>query len=428
MRQMLRIVFLSLIGFGMISPKVFGQGIASFEISIPDGASAFPIGLDLDEITHLADTLLDLVEVVNGQHYPVNHQIEKEGGRRLVWMLQPGVSQREFTLIERASTLQKPVINTTKKDGGIVIGNHTRPLLRYNFATMFPPDGVDEVFKRSGFIHPFWSPAGKVLTRVQPPDHYHHYGLWNPWTKVEFKGKQVDFWNLGEKQGTVRFANFISTESGPVFGALKVLHEHVVFDGDEEEVALNEVQGVKIYQSENQQDAYFMDISIQLKCATDSPVILKEYRYGGLGWRATELWDRNNSEVLTSDGNNRATSDGSLARWCIVQGELDDGFASVVMMSFPTNYNHPEPLRIWPEDIYDRGDMFANFSPTKDKDWPLEPNKLYELNYRFYVSDKKISAEEAERLWQQYAHPPAINIKSIAQKQPSNISNVQKPN
>src|SRR5690554_1019148 len=416
MTQVLRTILISLIGFGMISPGAYSQEIASFEISVPEGHSAFPVGLDLDEITHLADTLLDLVEVVNGQHHPVNHQIEKEGVRRLVWMLQPGVAKRTFTLRQKDSTPQQLTITAAKEDGGIIIGNNTRPLLRYNFATMFPPEGVNEVFKRSGFIHPFWSPSGKVLTRVQPPDHYHHYGLWNPWTQVEFKGKRVDFWNLGEKQGTVRFANFISTESGPVFGALKVLHEHVVFNGDEEEVALNEVQGVKIYQAENQQDAYFMDISIQLNCATDSPVILKEYRYGGLGWRATELWDRDNSEVLTSDGNNRATSDGSLARWCIVQVELDDGFAAVVMMSFPTNYNHPEPLRIWPEDIYDRGDMFANFSPTKDKDWPLEPGKVYQLNYRFYVSDKKISAEEAERLWQQYANPPAINVKLISQK------------
>ena len=80
------------------------------------------------------------------------------------------------------------------------------------------------------------------------------------------------------------------------------------------------------------------------------------------------------------------------------------------MMSFPTNYNHPEPLRIWPEDIYDRGDVYANFSPTKNKDWHLEPGKNYQLNYRFYVSDKKITPEEAEKLWQQYAHPPEIKV------------------
>jgi hypothetical protein len=29
--------------------------------------------------------------------------------------------------------------------------------------------------------------------RVQAPDHSHHYGLWNPWTKVLFEGDTVDF-------------------------------------------------------------------------------------------------------------------------------------------------------------------------------------------------------------------------------------------
>ena len=147
-----------------------------------------------------------------------------------------------------------------------------------------------------------------------------------------------------------------------------------------------------------------------LSCATDNPVTLKEYRYGGLGWRATEKWHKDNSETITSEGKNRKESDGSLARWCIVQGELDENYASVLMMSFPTNYNHPEPLRIWPVDIYDRGDVFANFSPTKDKDWQLEPGKNYQLKYRFYVSDTKIAPEEAEKLWQQFAYPPEVLV------------------
>lgn len=317
---------------------------------------------------------------------------------------------RTFKLLERGATPSAPVITSQVSDGGIVLANAERPLLRYNFATMMPPEGVSEVFKRSGFIHPFWSPAGKELTRIQAPDHYHHYGLWNPWTRVEYKGKSIDFWNLGEKQGTVRYANTIYRISGPVFGSFKVLHEHVVFHQDGEEVAINEVQGVKIFQQEEEKDVYIADISINLNAATDHEVILKEYRYGGLGWRATEKWHRDNSEIITSEGLSRKEADGSLARWCIVQGEIDEGYASVVMMSFPTNYNHPEPLRIWPEDIYDRGDMFANFSPTKNMDWKLEPGKNYVLNYRFFVSDQKVTAEQAEALWQAYAHPPEVKV------------------
>ena len=389
------------------------QEVATLEVSTPEEPllSAVPVSTNLDEITYLADSSLTLVEWIDGKAAPVAFQIDRENGRKLVWMLdEKRKGKRVFKLMHTQSSSANPVITSSVEDGGIVLGNAERPLLKYNFATLMPPEGVNEVFKRSGFIHPFWSPAGKELTRIQAPDHYHHYGLWNPWTRVEYKGRTIDFWNLGERQGTVRYANTISRVSGPVYGAFKVLHEHVVFQKDTEEVAINEVQGVKIFQQEDRKDAYIADISIDMNGASDHEVILKEYRYGGLGWRATEKWHRDNSEIITSEGLNRKEADGSLARWCIVQGEIDEGYAAVVMMSFPTNYNHPEPLRIWPEDIYDRGDMFANFSPTKNMDWKLEPGKKYQLNYRFYVSDQKISAEQAEALWQAYAHPPQVKV------------------
>lgn len=404
------VLSLFLIG-GVFSAR--SQEIAILEVNSPDGGlpAAIPVTTDLDQLTYLADSALVLVEWVDGQPQPINFQIVHENGRKLLWMLDPKKKGlRTFKLLERGATPSAPVITSQVSDGGIVLANAERPLLRYNFATMMPPEGVSEVFKRSGFIHPFWSPAGKELTRIQAPDHYHHYGLWNPWTRVEYKGKSIDFWNLGEKQGTVRYANTIYRISGPVFGSFKVLHEHVVFHQDGEEVAINEVQGVKIFQQEEEKDVYIADISINLNAATDHEVILKEYRYGGLGWRATEKWHRDNSEIITSEGLSRKEADGSLARWCIVQGEIDEGYASVVMMSFPTNYNHPEPLRIWPEDIYDRGDMFANFSPTKNMDWKLEPGKNYVLNYRFFVSDQKVTAEQAEALWQAYAHPPEVKV------------------
>jgi len=80
-------------------------------------------------------------------------------------------------------------------------------------------------------------------------------------------------------------------------------------------------------------------------------------------------------------------------------------------MSYPTNYNHPEPLRIWPENQYDRGDMFANFSPTKNKDWLLEPGKVYTLKYRLLVYNGHFTKEKADYAWQDFAHPPKVTVK-----------------
>lgn len=395
-------------------PSAWAQEIATLEVELPHDPPVYgvPVSTNLDKITFLSDSLLDLVEVSEGQEKSIPFQIENKENRKLVWMLEArnSTSNRVFKLIERKTSEPAPYLTAKIKDGGIELGTANRPLMRYNYATVFPPKGVDEIFKRSGFIHPFWSPAGKELTRIQPPDHYHHYGLWNPWTRVEFKGKLVDFWNLAENQGTVRFANFISRINGSIYGEFQVLHEHVVYGENEQEVALNEVQGVRIYQQKSNKEVYIADISISMNCATDHPVILKEYRYGGLGWRATEKWHKGNSETITSEGKNRLEADGSLARWCILQGELDEGYASVLMMSYPTNYNHPEPLRIWPETMNDRGDVFANFSPTKNKDWRLDPGKNYQLNYRFFVSDHKIAPEDAEKLWKHYANPPEVKV------------------
>jgi hypothetical protein len=120
--------------------------------------------------------------------------------------------------------------------------------------------------------------------------------------------------------------------------------------------------------------------------------------------------------VLTSEGKTRKDADGSKARWCIVQGEIDNDYAGVVMMSFPTNYNFPEPLRIWPENQYNRGDMFANFCPTKDMDWLLNPGKNYALRYRFLVFNDRTDKEKAESAWYYFANPPQVTVKAEKQK------------
>ncbi|MEI9806923.1 MAG: PmoA family protein [Bacteroidota bacterium] len=301
-------------------------------------------------------------------------------------------------------------ITTEDKDGALTIIAGNRNLLRYYYKTVYPPAGIDTNYKRSAFIHPLWAPHGQELTRIQPTDHYHHYGIWNPWTHTLFENDTVDFWNIKGRKGTVRFAKFNSITNGPVYAEFEALHEHVVFKNDgSEKVALNELQTVRVYHPAEKSDYYIVDITSKMSCASQSPLLIVAYRYGGFGWRATEFWDKNNSEMLTSEGKTRDNTDGTKARWCIVQGALpgnDSG--GVVMMSYPANYNHPEPLRIWDKNANGgRGDVFANFAPTKDKDWLLEPGKTYILKYRLVVFNGRFDAARAESAWQYFAEPVA---------------------
>jgi hypothetical protein len=48
--------------------------------------------------------------------------------------------------------------------------------------------------------------------------------------------------------------------------------------------------------------------------------------------------------------------------------------------------------------------MFANFSPTKNKDWRLEPGKTYVLKYRMMVyNGSMMDMVLADRLWKDFS-------------------------
>lgn len=404
--------------FFLLATGAFPQKFATLEVDLQKPAYGLdiPVSLNLDELTYLYDTLLVMHEVKGNTRVEVPFQVENGSQRKIHWLVTGAKLSGEKRLYElsQGKAAKSRCVITSVSDGALILKYQNRSLLQYYFRTVYPPPGVDSAYRRSGFIHPLWSPNGQVLTRIQPPDHYHHYGIWNPWTHVAYEGDTIDFWNINSKQGTVRFANFAAIEEGPVYGEFDALHEHIVFrKAGGTKIALNELQSVRVFRLQDDDNYFAVDFNIRLNCADKNPVRLLEYRYAGLGWRTTEKWDNKNSMVLTSEGMTRKDADGSKARWCIVQGQIDDDYAGVVMMSFPTNYNYPEPLRIWPENQYNRGDMFANFCPTKDMDWPLEPGKNYVLKYRFLVFNGKIDRDKAESAWYYFANPPKITVRTI---------------
>jgi hypothetical protein len=395
----------------------YAQIITRFELDMtrPMQDIAEPADLCLDAITSLPDSSLRLVRVVGpGKTIDVPFQVQQGVHRMLYWMVEPSSpGWISYQLVKITPDQQRPNwprITASPQDGELRIRFNDQPLLQYVYKTVYPPPGVDTAYKRSGFIHPLWTPHGQVLTRIQPPDHYHHYGIWDPWTHVLFKGDTVDFWNLKDRKGTVRFSEFAGLVDGPVFAEYTAVQNHIAFKKTGgEDTALVELQDLRVYHPHP--DYYIFDLTIILSCASEYPVRLLTYRYGGVGWRATSEWNKDNSEVLTSEGKGRKDADGSKARWCIVQGALGAEYGGAVMLSSPENFNFPEPLRIWPENANGRGDMYANFSPTKDRDWQLDPGHKYALNYRWAVFNGHFTREKAESVWQYFAKAPAISFK-----------------
>lgn len=408
--------FLFILLFLQSSVYIHAQIIASFEVSLAKATSGLdiPTSISLDELTFLPDSSLSLVLVQGTKKANVPFQIVHGEKRMMYWIAKQETPQQKklvYQLVKNAPGKFNEIA-ILKKNEELTIKAGNKNLLSYYYKTKLPPEGINSAYGRSGFIHPLWTPHGQELTRIQAPDHYHHYGIWNPWTHVLFEKDTVDFWNIGGKKGTVRFSKFISSTNGPVFSEFEALHEHVRFYKDgSEKIALNELQTVRVYKPEEKSDYYIVDITSKMSCATESPFLILAYRYAGFSWRTTEFWNNENCEVLTSEGKTRKDTDGSKAKWIIVQGALPgNDYGGAAMLSYPGNYNHPEPLRIWVLNTNQRGDMFANFAPTKDKDWLLEPGKTYVLKYRMVVFNGKFDAAKAESAWQYYAAAPEVKV------------------
>ncbi|HNX79014.1 MAG TPA: PmoA family protein [Prolixibacteraceae bacterium] len=405
----------SFVIFLLFQLTLSSQELLRFKL-VPDvEAASSPVSIPLDGLILNLDTGRVALFEITGK-------TEKE----VPCQLEPGVSPRLWFINESHSGVNKYVVrkimNNTPASGRIEVKlsdkvmtvlKEGNPVLNYNHAVVYPPAGVDTVFKRSGFIHPLWSPGGEPLTRIQAPDHYHHYGIWNPWTETTIDGKKVDFWNLNKRQGTVRFAGYLDAVTGPVYGGFKVHQEHIYFpEKNRERLAIDEMWDVRVWNIPGK-GISVVDLTTTLNTPLPSGIMLDAYRYGGgIGYRATEKWNKNNSSVLTSEGKTRADADGSNARWCLVEGEttVPAGRSGILFLSHPSNRKHPEPMRVWPLEQNGRGDLYFEFCPTRHFPWKLEPMNNYILKYRMIVFDGKMTPEEAERWWRGFAKTPRLDV------------------
>jgi hypothetical protein len=355
----------------------------------------------------------------------VAYQLRPGDPDEIAWILsgttKPGAVRKfELRYQEGAAAVATgdPAAGVHLTDSGqslrVAIGD--RPVLEYRYELMPVPEGVNEAFSLSGFIHPLWSPEGEVLTRIQPPDHRHHYGIWNPWTHTEFEGRSVDFWNVGSRQGRVVSAGVVQRESGAVLGGYKAIHNHIAHLPGGDRIAMKEQVAVTVWNASPDRSAWVIDFVSTLSPATDQGITIKAYRYQGFSLRATEKWNDQTARLLTSEGKDKSNANSTRARWIDVNGvsTAREGTSGILFMTNPSNYNFPEHLRIWPtgQPPVDQN-VYINFNPAQDRDWVLEPGKSYCLKYRMFVYDGRMDAAEAERLWASYANPPKVQVRVV---------------
>ncbi|WP_073081231.1 DUF6807 domain-containing protein [Chitinophaga jiangningensis] len=351
-----------------------------------------------------------LEEVTAGKKESVPVQMDDAGV--ITWVMRGTTAsgaQREYRLYA-GKPAARGLMRAEVSSAGISLKQNQKPILQYNTAIVDPPVGTDTVYRRSGFIHPLWAPNGVVLTAIFPKSgHAHHMGIWSPWTHTRFEGKVTDFWNVHKKEGKVFYAGTEAVAGGDVWCGFRVKQEQVAYPAPgQAKVAIAETYSVKAYEATSNGTRRLWDMRTDFSSPSDSGITLLQYRYGGgFGLRTTPYFTSKTSQVLTSEGHTRKNADSTRARWVMITGKAPEGEAGLLIMNAPDNFDSPEPLRVWPEDM-DGGELMLNYSPTKMKTWQLVHGNVYTLKYRVMVYSGRLTAEEAEAVWRDYAYPPEV--------------------
>lgn len=344
-------------------------------------------------------------------------QFEQDEPRRLCWivseplkagetrryLLTEGVSKRRPGPVSRGDAGPSRV-QVARDDRAVRIAVDQRPVLEYNTAVVPSEDPREPAFRRSGFIHAIYDPAGRVVTEAMPADHMHQHALMNAWVDTTFEGRHVDFWNSGKHQGKVQHT-WLSPNiySGPVFGSFTAELEHVDLSAPHgPKTALRETWLVRAYVHPS---GCLFDIESTQRCATESPVTINEYHYGGMALRGAREWFKDRPcQFLTSEGKGRKDGNHTRPNWVEMYGDLGDYKSGVVVFCHPGNLRAPQPVRLHPDKPY-----FC-FAPMVLGSFTIEPGKPYLSKYRYFVHTGEPEAKLNEALWHDFADPPVVKI------------------
>ena len=254
-------------------------------------------------------------------------------------------------------------------------------------------------FSRSGYIHPIYSPSGRIITGDYAADHPHQHGLFFAWTKSSFRGKPTEFWNQKKELGDIRYQNskWKTEKSGKI-----ILESQQIFTAgkDSDEPILNETWQIEI--PPEQDNYYQFDLISTQSCATDDSLLIQKYHYGGMAIRGNDQWmekDQNGKpvgKIITSEDKNRENGNHSRPRWVAMYGPTDGEICGVLVMNHPDNFRFPQWVRIHPSMPY-----FV-FAPMVQEPFAIEPGKPYVSKFRYLIYDGTPDRDAIEGSWKEW--------------------------
>jgi hypothetical protein len=317
------------------------------------------------------------------------------------------VGDHSYSLIADNNVNVAHPVKVEKKENGLLVKVRNKPVFFYHTKEAKPPPDSPAYYRRSGFIHPLYSPSGKILTDDFPAGHAHQHAIFTAWTSTTYKKTSVDFWNQHSRKGTVEHDDDqrIETIQGPVISQIKVFLSHKSHQFGE---VLKEKWTLTIYPS----DKYFLfDLESEQQNTSTDTLFLNKYHYGGLGFRGSKHWNSEDHanfksawNILTSEGLKDSSANASHARWVDAWGKIDDAVVGTTVFNHPSNFRYPQALRVHPVMPY------WAYSPVVDGPFYIAPGASYKAKFRYYVHEGQSSPETIESLFKSWAQPGEVRL------------------
>ena len=315
-------------------------------------------------------------------------------GAKLTWIL------------TTASNIQikKPVKIQVKKDGLLVTVN-SKPLLFYHTREVMPPPDSPLYYRRSGFIHPLYSPGGKILTDDFPAGHIHQHAIFITWPNTLFRKEFLDFWNQQLQTGTVEHVEILKITQGSVVSQLRLKLRHKSSKYGE---VLSEIWTLTFYPFT---DHFLFDLESEQVNTTPDTLFLNANHYGGLAFRGSKQWNpddkisfKNAWQILTSEGIRDTLANGTHARWVDASGDVDSEVNGVTIFNHPSNFRYPQALRVHPTMPY------WAYAPAVDGAFTINPGIPYRSRFRYFVHRGRPDTGYIEKLRRDWEEPPIVTV------------------
>ncbi len=255
------------------------------------------------------------------------------------------------------------------------------------------------------FVHPVTTPAGHVLSRDAPEDHWWHHALW--FTVKYVNGE--NFWEEFDEFGLLVQAEppeLRTDDDGRVHARSDISWQRP----GGAQVAVQEVCDLVVSTSD---DTTTCDWDVRLVPALDTVFDRTPFTtwggYGGLTLRGRGDW--HDTELRLPDGDARPRVLGDRAEWLALEGPLatksgNDAEVGIALFDHPDNPTFPTPWYASTKaDTYgDEGwSNFANAAFLWEGPVEVAAGDTLRLRHRVLTHDGRWSTERLQQEWSAWA-------------------------